>query len=72
MHTAIEHLVWAHTEGPEEARGAAMAYVVQRIKDIQVADSLKCAAHSHVIVSSGVFSSSSPCRLIAWQYHHGE
>ena len=36
VHTAIEHLVWAHTEGPEEARGAAMAYVVQHIKGIKV------------------------------------
>ena len=40
VHTAIEHLVWAHTEGPEEARGAAMAYVVQHIKTIQVAKPL--------------------------------
>ena len=36
VHTAIEHLVWAHKHGPEEARGLAMAYVVQHIKTIQV------------------------------------
>ena len=38
VHTAIEHLVWAHTHGPEEARGLAMAYVVQHIKTIQVTE----------------------------------
>ena len=38
MHTAIEHLVWAHKHGPEEARGLAMAYVVQHIKTIQVTE----------------------------------
>jgi hypothetical protein len=36
VQTAIEHLVWAHTHGPEEARRLAMAYVVQHIKTIQV------------------------------------
>jgi hypothetical protein len=36
VHTAIEHLVWAHKHGPEEARRLAMAYVVQHIKTIQV------------------------------------
>ena len=55
VHTAIEHLVWAHTEGPEEARGAAMAYVVQHMRAIQVAAPLTRAAHLHVAVSSGVF-----------------
>jgi hypothetical protein len=38
VHTAIEHLVWAHKHGPEEARGFAMAYVVQHIKTIQVTE----------------------------------
>ena len=55
VHTAIEHLVWAHTEGPEEARGAAMAYVVQHMRAIQVAAPLTRVAHLHVAVSSGVF-----------------
>ena len=36
VHSAIEHLVWAHTKGPEEARGVAMAYVVRHYKAIQV------------------------------------
>ena len=36
VHTAIEHLVWAHTKGPEEARGVAMAYVGRHYKAIQV------------------------------------
>jgi hypothetical protein len=40
VHTAIEHLVWAHTHGSEEARGLAMAYVVQHIRAIQVIDPL--------------------------------
>ena len=55
VHTAIEHLVWAHTEGPEEARGAAMAYVVEHMRAIQVAAPLTRVAHLHVAVSSGVF-----------------
>ena len=38
VHTAIEHLVWAHTHGPEEARRLAMAYVVQHYKAIQVTE----------------------------------
>ena len=38
VNTAIENLVWAHTHGPEEARGLAMAYVVQHIKTIQVTE----------------------------------
>ena len=38
VHTAIEHLVWAHKHGPEEARGLAMAYVVQHYKAIQVTE----------------------------------
>jgi hypothetical protein len=38
VHTAIEHLVWAHKHGPEEARGLAMAYVVRHIKTIQVTE----------------------------------
>jgi hypothetical protein len=29
VHTAIEHLVWAHKHGPEEARGLAMTYVLK-------------------------------------------
>ena len=36
VHTAIEHLVWAHTKGPEEACGIAMTYVVQNYRAIQV------------------------------------
>jgi hypothetical protein len=40
VHTAIEHLVWAHKDGPEEARGLAMTYVVRHIKAIQVTDLL--------------------------------
>jgi hypothetical protein len=36
VHTAIEHLVWAHKAGQEEARRVAMAYVVQHYKAIQV------------------------------------
>jgi speckle-type POZ protein len=38
VHTAIEHLVWAHKHGPEEARELAMAYVVQHYKAIQVTE----------------------------------
>ena len=40
VHTAIEHLVWAHQVGPEEARRVAMAYVVQHMKAFQVTDLL--------------------------------
>jgi hypothetical protein len=40
VHTAIEHLVWAHKHGPEEARGLAIAYVVRHIKTIQVTELL--------------------------------
>ena len=36
VHTAIQHLVLEHKHGPEEARGLAMAYVVQHFKTIQV------------------------------------
>jgi hypothetical protein len=36
VHTAMEHLVWAHKHGPEEARKIAMTYVVQHYKAIQV------------------------------------
>jgi hypothetical protein len=38
VHTAIEHLVWAHKHGPEGARGLAMTYVVQHYKTIQVTE----------------------------------
>ena len=38
MHTAIEHLVWAHKHGPEEARGLAMAYVAKVFRAIQVTE----------------------------------
>ena len=51
VHTAIEHLVWAHTEGPEEARGAAMAYVVQHYKAIQVAAPSQRDAQAHAALS---------------------
>ena len=40
VHTAIEHLVWAHTHGPEEARVISMAYVAQHYRAIQVTSSL--------------------------------
>jgi len=44
VHTAIEHLVWAHTKGPVEVCGIAMAYVVQHYRAIQVTlhHQLKC------------------------------
>ena len=38
VHTAIEHLVWAHKHGPEGARSLAMTYVVQHYKTIQVTE----------------------------------
>ena len=46
VHTAIEHLVWAHKQGPEEARGLAMAYVVQHIKTIQVTEPSQAACRA--------------------------
>jgi hypothetical protein len=46
VHTAIEHLVWAHKHGPEEARRLAMAYVVQHIRAIQVMDPLTRNGHA--------------------------
>ena len=36
VHTAIEHLVWAHKHGPEEARELAMAYGAKHFRAIQV------------------------------------
>ena len=38
VHTAIEHLVWAHKHGPEEARGLAMAYAAKVFRAIQVTE----------------------------------
>ena len=36
LYTAVEHLVWAHLHGPQEARTLATAYVVLNFKAIQV------------------------------------
>jgi hypothetical protein len=63
VHTAIEHLVWAYKHGPEEARGLAMAYVVQHIKTIQVTEAGR-PPHRGLCRSSRlcpVLSAVSPC-----------
>jgi hypothetical protein len=62
VHTAIEHLVWAHKHGPEEARGLAMACVVQHIKTIQVTEPSSAACRA----CAGFLPRAMPFMLCPW------